>query len=99
MTANESSEAREGLVSSAKGKAKEVTGAVTGNDSLTAEGQLQQEAVAARREASARDAAARAELEEARRDLAGQHRAAASERQATAAAARAVKVQAHHEAE
>ena len=30
------------MVDSVKGKAKEVVGAVTGNDSLTAEGQLDQ---------------------------------------------------------
>jgi uncharacterized protein YjbJ (UPF0337 family) len=35
-------EARKGLIDSVKGKAKEIAGAVTGNDSLTAEGQLEQ---------------------------------------------------------
>ena len=35
-------EARKGLLGSITGKAKEAAGAVTGNDSLTAEGQLQQ---------------------------------------------------------
>ena len=35
-------EARKGLIDSVKGKVKEVAGAVTGNDSLTAEGQLEQ---------------------------------------------------------
>ena len=35
-------QARKGLFDSVKGKAKEVAGAVTGNDSLTAEGQLEQ---------------------------------------------------------
>ena len=43
MTDNKKADqAREGLLDSVKGKAKEVIGAVTGNDSLTAEGQLQQ---------------------------------------------------------
>ena len=37
-----SGEARRALVDSVKGKAKEIFGAVTGNDSLTAEGQLDQ---------------------------------------------------------
>jgi uncharacterized protein YjbJ (UPF0337 family) len=31
-------EARKGLIDSVKGRAKEIAGAVTGNDSLTAEG-------------------------------------------------------------
>ena len=35
-------QARKGLVDSIMGKAKEFVGAVTGNDSLTAEGQLKQ---------------------------------------------------------
>ena len=35
-------QARKGLIDSVKGKAKEIAGAVTGNDSLTAEGQLEQ---------------------------------------------------------
>ena len=36
-----SNEARKGLIDSVKGKAKEIAGAMTGNDSLTAEGQLE----------------------------------------------------------
>ncbi len=38
---NKADEARQGLIDSVKGKAKEVFGAVTGNDSLTAGGQLE----------------------------------------------------------
>ena len=39
---DKSGQARKGLIDSVKGKAKEVVGAMTGNDSLTAEGQLEQ---------------------------------------------------------
>ena len=39
---NKADQARKGLIDSVKGKAKEIAGAVTGNDSLTAEGQLEQ---------------------------------------------------------
>ena len=43
MTKHEKADqARKGLIDSVKGKAKEIVGAVTGNDSLTAEGQLEQ---------------------------------------------------------
>ena len=56
-----SDRARSGLLSSVAGKAKEVAGAVTGNDSLAAEGQLQQAEAASRKDASAREAVAHAE--------------------------------------
>ena len=58
-------EARKGLVDSIKGKAKEIAGAVTGNDSLTAEGQLEQAEARARKEANAIEAVADAEAESA----------------------------------
>ena len=51
------------------GKAKEVAGAVLGNDSLAAEGQLQQAEAAARKDASALDAVAGAEAREAAEKL------------------------------
>src|ERR1700712_1460015 len=54
-------EARKGLVDSVKGKAKEIAGAVTGNDSLTAEGQLQQTEAEERRAAGSAQAEAEAE--------------------------------------
>ena len=44
---------RKGLLASVTGKAKEVAGAVLGNDSLAAEGQLQQAEAVDRKEASA----------------------------------------------
>ena len=45
-------EARKGLIDSVKGKAKEIAGAVTGNDSLTSEGQLEQTQAKERKEAN-----------------------------------------------
>ena len=42
MSNDRSAEAREGLLDSVAGKAKEVAGAVTGKDDLVQEGQLQQ---------------------------------------------------------
>ena len=65
MTDDKASEARKGLFDSVKGKAKEVAGAITGNDSLTAEGQLEQTQAAERREANADQAVADAEADQA----------------------------------
>ena len=62
-------QARKGLVDSVKGKAKEVLGAVTGNDSLTAEGQLEQTQAHERREANTVEAVADAEATKARTEL------------------------------
>ena len=59
-------QARKGLFDSVKGKAKEVAGAVTGNDSLTAEGQLEQTQAQERKEANSVEAVADAEAEQAR---------------------------------
>jgi uncharacterized protein YjbJ (UPF0337 family) len=58
-------EARKSMVDSVKGKAKEIAGAVTGNDSLTAEGQLQQAEAKERRDAAKSEAEADAEAAEA----------------------------------
>jgi uncharacterized protein YjbJ (UPF0337 family) len=58
-------EARKGLIDSVKGKAKEIVGAVTGNDSLTAEGQLEQTQAKERKEANSVDAVADAEAAQA----------------------------------
>ena len=54
-------QARKGLLDSIKGKAKEVAGAVLGNDSLTAEGQLDQAQAQERKEANSVEAVADAE--------------------------------------
>src|SRR3954465_5436315 len=58
-------QARKGLIDSVKGKVKEVAGAVTGNDSLTAEGQLEQAQAKERKEANSVEALADAEAQRA----------------------------------
>lgn len=58
-------EARKTMVDSVKGKAKEIAGAVTGNDSLTAEGQLQQTEAKERKDAAKAEAQADAEAAQA----------------------------------
>ena len=58
-------EARKGLIDSVKGKAKEIAGAVTGNDSLTAEGHLEQTQANERKEANSVEAVADAEAAQA----------------------------------
>ena len=63
-------EARRGLKDSVAGKAKEVVGAVLGKDRLLAEGQLQQEEAADRREAAARKALAEQERKQANAEAA-----------------------------
>ena len=58
-------QARKGLVDSIMGKAKEFFGAVTGNDSLTAEGQLKQTQARERKEANTVEAVAEVEAAQA----------------------------------
>ncbi|MCW2732196.1 MAG: CsbD family protein [Mycobacterium sp.] len=58
-------EARKGLIDSVKGKAKEVAGALTGNDSLTTEGQLEQAQAQERKDANNTQAVADAEAAQA----------------------------------
>jgi uncharacterized protein YjbJ (UPF0337 family) len=90
-------EARKGLIDSIKGKAKEIAGAVTGNDSLTAEGQLEQAEARARREANTIEAVADAEAESATGLLSSAHHQAAGARDVvrsgTEAAERAAREQ------
>jgi uncharacterized protein YjbJ (UPF0337 family) len=62
-------EARKGLFDSVKGKAKEVVGAVMGNDSLTAEGQLEQTQAQERKAANSVQAVADAEAEQAHAEV------------------------------
>src|SRR6476659_10504724 len=62
---DKSGQARKGLIDAVKGKAKEVVGALTGNDSLTAEGQLEQTQAKERREANSVEAIADAEADQA----------------------------------
>ena len=61
--------ARSGIGDAVVGKAKEVAGAVTGNDSLAAEGQLQQSRAHTIKESAAREAIADAEAAEAGQEL------------------------------
>ena len=65
MSNDKAAQAREGLLDSVKGKAKEVAGAVTGKDHLVEEGQLQQAAARDRKAALADEAVADAKAEEA----------------------------------
>ncbi|MCV7421361.1 CsbD family protein [Mycobacterium yunnanensis] len=91
MADDKAAEARKGLIDSVKGKAKEVVGSLTGNDSLTAEGQLEQTQASARKEANAADAVADAESEQARAQAADA--AGRAERQRIAAEADAATAQ------
>jgi uncharacterized protein YjbJ (UPF0337 family) len=86
-----SDKAREGLLDSIKGKAKEVAGAVTGNDSLTAEGRFQQAEAQERRDAETAEALARAQTEEAAEELGAVHDAADHDRAAVRSKAEATK--------
>ena len=58
-------EARKGLIDTVKGRAKEIAGALTHNDSLTAEGQLEQTQAKERKEANSVEAVADAEARQA----------------------------------
>jgi uncharacterized protein YjbJ (UPF0337 family) len=84
MTTSQSGEtagkARSGIGDAVVGKAKEVAGAVTGNDSLAAEGQLQQSRAHTIRESAAREAIADAEAAEAGQQLRRVHDEAAAQR-------------------
>ncbi len=84
-------QARKGLIDSVKGKAKEIVGAVTGNDSLTAEGQLDQTQAQARKEANTVEAIADAEAAEARREATEARVEGAQERAAVTAEAAVVE--------
>jgi uncharacterized protein YjbJ (UPF0337 family) len=87
MTADASHQARKGIVDSVAGKAKEVAGALTGQDDLTEEGQLQQADARARREAQSEEAIADAQGKQAAGQLRQvQDEATAQRRDAYAAA-------------
>ncbi|TQR84428.1 CsbD family protein [Mycobacterium hodleri] len=66
MAPDQAGEARKGLIDSVKGKAKEVVGSLSGNDSLTAEGQLEQTQARERKDANAAEAVADAESAQAK---------------------------------
>lgn len=80
---NKADEARRGLIDSVKGKAKEVFGAVTGNESLTAEGQLEQTQAHERKEANATEAVAEAQAKQAQ-DAAAEAKAEGAQQRAAA---------------
>jgi uncharacterized protein YjbJ (UPF0337 family) len=84
-------QARKGLVDSMKGKAKELFGAITGNDSLTAEGQLEQTQAQERKEANSVEAVADAEAAQASREAAAARQEGAEVRAAVGAEAAAVE--------
>jgi uncharacterized protein YjbJ (UPF0337 family) len=63
-------EARKGLIDSVKGRTKEIAGALTHNESLTAEGQLEQTQAKERKEANSVEAVADAEADQAHAEAA-----------------------------
>jgi uncharacterized protein YjbJ (UPF0337 family) len=94
-------QARKGMIDSVKGKAKELVGAVTGNDSLTAEGQLERAQAQERRDANSVEAVADADAEQAHAEAAEAKLEGAQERSAVNAEAAAVEssVRAQRDAE
>ena len=80
MDNDKAAQAREGLVDSLAGKAKEVAGAVTGRDDLVEEGQLQQTESANRKDAVAEESLAGAKRDEANRELREANSRATAER-------------------
>ena len=88
---NKADQARKGLIDSVKGKAKEIAGAVTGNDSLTAEGQLEQTQAQQRKEANSVEAVADAEAAQAHADATKARLEGAEERIAVSAKTAAVR--------
>lgn len=84
-------EARKGLIDSVKGRAKEIVGALTGNNSLTAEGQLDQTQAKERKEANSVEAVADAEAAEAHAEAAEARLEGAQERIAVNAQTAAVE--------
>src|SRR3954467_13868604 len=79
MSNDKAGEAREGLLDSVAGKAKEVAGAVSGKDDLVEEGQLQQAEARKRKEAVAEEAVADAKRQEATEELRDANREAAQQ--------------------
>ncbi len=77
MSNDTAGQAREGLLDSVKGRAKEVAGAVTGKDDLVEEGQLQQAAASDRKAALADEAVAEGKRDEATARLREESREAA----------------------
>ena len=80
MSNDKAAEAREGLLGSVTGKAKEVVGAVSGKDDLVEEGQLQQVEARNRKDAIAGEAIADAKRREAGQELRDSSREAAEQK-------------------
>lgn len=97
MTNDHAAEAREGLLDTVAGKAKEVAGAVTGRDDLVEEGQLQQAEARNRREAVAESAVAAAKRDEAVEGLQETRQETAAQRQQADAVARQEEAAAERE--
>lgn len=85
MTTSPHDETGPGLLASITGKAKQIAGAVTGNDSLAREGVLQEAESRARKDAVVERAIAEERAEQAATTLSEQHRAAERAEQAVEA--------------
>jgi uncharacterized protein YjbJ (UPF0337 family) len=90
-------EARKGLIDSVKGRAKEIVGALTHNDSLATEGQLEQTQAEERKEANSIEAVADAEADRAHVEAAEARVEGAQERSAVNAHAAAVETSVRQE--
>lgn len=84
MSGDDARSARQNLLDTAVGKAKEVTGALLGNDSLTREGKLRQAEARANDEADTTDAVAEVRGERAAEEITDAQRRARDQRQAAA---------------
>ena len=79
------------MIDSVKGRAKEIAGAVTVNDSLTSEGQLEQTQAKERKEANNVEAVADAEAAQAHADATEAKLEGAEERAAVSAETAAIE--------
>jgi uncharacterized protein YjbJ (UPF0337 family) len=69
VSSDKAADARKGLFDTMAGKAKEVAGALSGDDDLATEGQLQQAGAQARKDANSREAVANASAGQALDEL------------------------------
>ncbi|EKF25501.1 putative csbD-like protein [Mycolicibacterium hassiacum DSM 44199] len=91
MSANRAQRTRRGLLDSVRGKVKQIVGSVTGNDSLTTEGHLQEVVAHQRQAAEQADAVAAASAEQAEAKRLEAERTGAEQRAAVRAEAAARK--------
>ena len=99
MSNDKADQAREGLLNSIAGKAKEVAGAVSGKDALVEEGQLQQAEAASRKAAIAQDAVATARRDQTAQELREANREASEEKAAAGAQAAHEETAVEHQRE